>query len=72
MSKSVTSNLLHLRFPDKEVGQYPMAYVVRKNGSNLSESAVMDFVAKQVIKCLNSIEILSNSSICCQLLQVRL
>ncbi|KAF7139952.1 hypothetical protein RHSIM_Rhsim06G0008700 [Rhododendron simsii] len=35
-------------FPDKEVGQYPMAYVVRKNGSNLSESAVMDFVAKQV------------------------
>ncbi|KAG5542803.1 hypothetical protein RHGRI_015791 [Rhododendron griersonianum] len=35
-------------FPHKEVGQYPMAYVVRKNGSNLSESAVMDFVAKQV------------------------
>ncbi|KAF5204315.1 4-coumarate--CoA ligase-like [Thalictrum thalictroides] len=35
-------------FPDKEVGQYPMAYVVRKSGSNLSESAVMDFVAKQV------------------------
>ncbi|PIA56792.1 hypothetical protein AQUCO_00700856v1 [Aquilegia coerulea] len=35
-------------FPDKEVGQYPMAYVVRKSGSKLSESAVMDFVAKQV------------------------
>ncbi|GAV72171.1 AMP-binding domain-containing protein/DUF4009 domain-containing protein [Cephalotus follicularis] len=35
-------------FPDREVGQYPMAYVVRKPGSNLSESAVMDFVARQV------------------------
>ncbi|KAL5778325.1 hypothetical protein ACOSP7_011251 [Xanthoceras sorbifolium] len=36
-------------FPDKEVGQYPMAYVVRKTGSDdLSETAVMCFVAKQV------------------------
>ncbi|XP_015059189.1 4-coumarate--CoA ligase-like 5 [Solanum pennellii] len=35
-------------FPDKEVGQFPMAYVVRKTGSTLSESAVMDFIAKQV------------------------
>ncbi|XWS25984.1 hypothetical protein CRYUN_Cryun27aG0114600 [Craigia yunnanensis] len=35
-------------FPDKEVGQFPMAYVVRKAGSNLSETAVMDFVARQV------------------------
>ncbi|XP_052202247.1 probable CoA ligase CCL5 isoform X3 [Diospyros lotus] len=35
-------------FPDKEVGQFPMAYVVRKTGSDLSESAVMEFVAKQV------------------------
>ncbi|XP_022772588.1 4-coumarate--CoA ligase-like 5 [Durio zibethinus] len=35
-------------FPDKEVGQFPMAYVVRKPGSNLSETAVMDFVARQV------------------------
>ncbi|KAF2324757.1 hypothetical protein GH714_016663 [Hevea brasiliensis] len=34
-------------FPDKEAGQFPMAYVVRKAGSNLSESAVMDFVARQ-------------------------
>ena len=25
-----------------------MAYVVRKSGSSLSESAVMDFIAKQV------------------------
>ncbi|KAL6215825.1 hypothetical protein ACLB2K_015253 [Fragaria x ananassa] len=35
-------------FPDEKVGQFPMAYVVRKAGSNLSETAVMDFIAKQV------------------------
>ncbi|XP_059633892.1 probable CoA ligase CCL5 [Cornus florida] len=35
-------------FPDKEVGQYPMAYVVRKSGSDVSKSAIMDFIAKQV------------------------
>jgi OPC-8:0 CoA ligase-1 len=36
------------RFPDKDVGQFPMAYVVRKAGSNLSEKAVEDFIAGQV------------------------
>ncbi|KAI4317012.1 hypothetical protein L6164_024926 [Bauhinia variegata] len=35
-------------YPDKEAGQYPMAYVVRKAGSNISEKQVMDFVARQV------------------------
>ncbi|KAI3778466.1 hypothetical protein L2E82_07796 [Cichorium intybus] len=35
-------------FPDKDVGQFPMAYVVRKSGSNLSDKGVMDFVSKQV------------------------
>ncbi|KAI9113238.1 hypothetical protein K1719_015763 [Acacia pycnantha] len=35
-------------FPDKEVGQYPMAYVVRKSGSHASEKEIMDFVAAQV------------------------
>ncbi|MBA0788062.1 hypothetical protein Gotri_026954 [Gossypium trilobum] len=35
-------------FPDREVGQFPMAYVVRKPGSNLSETGVMDFVGRQV------------------------
>ncbi|KAF8026261.1 hypothetical protein BT93_F2923 [Corymbia citriodora subsp. variegata] len=35
-------------FPDKEVGQFPMAYVVRKAARELSETAVMDFVARQV------------------------
>jgi hypothetical protein len=41
-------NFLCFRFPDKEAGQFPMAYVVRKAGSNLSAGAVMDFVAGQV------------------------
>ncbi|XP_020093631.1 4-coumarate--CoA ligase-like 4 [Ananas comosus] len=35
-------------FPDREAGQVPMAYVVRKEGSQLSESEVMKFVEKQV------------------------
>ncbi|KAJ0247739.1 4-coumarate--CoA ligase-like 3 [Hirschfeldia incana] len=35
-------------FPDREVGQFPMAYVVRKTGSLLSEKSLMEFVAKQV------------------------
>ena len=40
--------VLHNRFPDKNVGQFPMAYVVRKAGSSLSENEIMDFVGKQV------------------------
>lgn len=35
-------------FPDKNVGQFPMAYVVRRSGNNLSEKDIMDFVFKQV------------------------
>ncbi|CAL1355409.1 unnamed protein product [Linum trigynum] len=35
-------------FPDKDVGQYPMAYVVRKPGSVLSEEAVMNFISNLV------------------------
>ncbi|KAI3464728.1 hypothetical protein Pfo_021391 [Paulownia fortunei] len=35
-------------FPDKVVGQFPMAYVVRKTGSTITESGVMDFIAQQV------------------------
>ncbi|CAI0382241.1 unnamed protein product [Linum tenue] len=34
--------------PHKEVGQYPMAYVVRKADSNLSRTDIMAFVAKEV------------------------
>ncbi|XP_022936511.1 4-coumarate--CoA ligase-like 5 [Cucurbita moschata] len=35
-------------YPDKEVGQYPMAYVVRKGGSDISHEDIMQFVARQV------------------------
>ncbi|KAF8113698.1 hypothetical protein N665_0046s0047 [Sinapis alba] len=35
-------------FPDKEAGEYPMAYVTRKVESNLSEIQVIDFISKQV------------------------
>ncbi|KAE9620946.1 putative AMP-dependent synthetase/ligase, AMP-binding enzyme domain-containing protein [Lupinus albus] len=35
-------------YPDREAGQIPFAYVVRKDGSSLSENEIMDFVAKQV------------------------
>ncbi|KAM0982256.1 hypothetical protein ACFX2A_015499 [Malus domestica] len=35
-------------YPDEDAGQIPMAYVVRKRGSNITEGQVMDFVAKQV------------------------
>ncbi|CDY31472.1 BnaC05g15810D [Brassica napus] len=34
--------------PDMKAGQYPMAYILRTAGSNLSESEIMGFVAKQV------------------------
>ncbi|KAL5845421.1 hypothetical protein ACOSQ4_011379 [Xanthoceras sorbifolium] len=48
LSHPEISDVAVIPFPDREVGQYPMAYVVKKAGSALSESAVMDFVAKQV------------------------
>ncbi|WCJ36228.1 4-coumarate--CoA ligase-like 9 [Euphorbia peplus] len=35
-------------YPDEEAGQIPMAYVVRKPGTNLTEAQVMDFVAQRV------------------------
>ncbi|KAK9135756.1 hypothetical protein Syun_015086 [Stephania yunnanensis] len=48
LSHPQISDAAVIPFPDKDVGQFPMAYIVRKAGSNLSENAVMDFVAKQV------------------------
>lgn len=39
---------MYIRFPDKEAGQVPMAYVVKKPGTAITESQVMDFIAKQV------------------------
>ncbi|KAK0595939.1 hypothetical protein LWI29_011253 [Acer saccharum] len=35
-------------YPDEDVGQIPMAFVVRKLGSNITEAQVMEFTAKQV------------------------
>ncbi|KAL5543967.1 hypothetical protein UlMin_007751 [Ulmus minor] len=35
-------------YPNEETGQIPMAYVVRKPGSNVTEAQIIDFVAKQV------------------------
>ncbi|KAL5748295.1 hypothetical protein ACOSP7_025327 [Xanthoceras sorbifolium] len=35
-------------YPDEEAGQIPMAFVVRKPGSKITEAQVMDFISKQV------------------------
>ncbi|KAH9296744.1 hypothetical protein KI387_028426 [Taxus chinensis] len=35
-------------YPDKEAGQIPMAFIVRKSDSKLKEEDVMSFVSKQV------------------------
>ncbi|KAL5146160.1 4-coumarate--CoA ligase-like 9 [Glycine soja] len=35
-------------YPDEEAGQIPIAFVVRKSGSNITADQVMEFVAKQV------------------------
>ncbi|KAK9109400.1 hypothetical protein Sjap_017460 [Stephania japonica] len=48
LSHPLITDAAVIPFPDKDVGQFPMAYIVRKAGSDLSEKAVMDFVAKQV------------------------
>lgn len=37
------------RYPDEEAGQIPMAYVVRKPGTTISATQIMDFIAKQVL-----------------------
>ncbi|MCD9639758.1 hypothetical protein HAX54_024479 [Datura stramonium] len=35
-------------YPDEEAGQIPMAYVVRRPGSTINESQIIDVIAKQV------------------------
>lgn len=37
------------RARDEEAGEIPVAFIVRKEGSLVSEAALMDYVAKQVI-----------------------
>lgn len=43
------------RFPDEDAGEIPMAFIVRKPGSNLNEAQIIDFVAKQVMLFLFSV-----------------
>ncbi|CAI9117062.1 OLC1v1018386C1 [Oldenlandia corymbosa var. corymbosa] len=49
-------------FPDKEVGQFPMAYILRAQNSSISASAVMDYIAKQVApyKRIRRVEFISS------------
>lgn len=49
------------RFPDKEAGQIPMAYVVRKKGSTITESQVMDFITQQVTNHQNVLDLYNKS-----------
>ncbi|KAL8478571.1 hypothetical protein ACS0TY_030454 [Phlomoides rotata] len=35
-------------YPDEDAGQIPMAYVVRKPGSTITATQIMDYIAKQV------------------------
>lgn len=37
------------RYPDEEAGQVPIAFVVKRIGSFINESQIMDLIAKQVI-----------------------
>ncbi|KAK8648889.1 hypothetical protein V6N13_129631 [Hibiscus sabdariffa] len=48
LSHPQISDAAVIPIPDDEVGQYPMAYVVRKSGSNVTGAQVMDFISKQV------------------------
>ncbi|KAM3311264.1 hypothetical protein ACQJBY_031746 [Aegilops geniculata] len=36
-------------YPDDQTGELPVAFVVRRSGSNLHEAQIKDFVAKQVV-----------------------
>ncbi|KAK6153940.1 hypothetical protein DH2020_013579 [Rehmannia glutinosa] len=38
-------------YPDEEAGQIPMAYIVRKPGSTITATQIMDFIAKQACEC---------------------
>lgn len=54
LSLDSCDDLWHLecRYPDEEVGQVPIAFVVRRPNSNLDEAQIMDFVAGQVFAFL--------------------
>ncbi|KAF7135384.1 hypothetical protein RHSIM_Rhsim08G0186700 [Rhododendron simsii] len=40
-------------YPDEEAGQIPMAFVVRKPGSSITEAQIMDFIARQACLILD-------------------
>lgn len=48
LSNLEISDAAVIPYPDDEAGQIPMAFIVRKSDSNLSEEDVKEFVAKQV------------------------
>ncbi|XAR50310.1 hypothetical protein NMG60_11004597 [Bertholletia excelsa] len=48
LSNPEISDAAVIPYPDEEAGQIPMAFVVRKPGSNISAAQIMDFVARQV------------------------
>ncbi|KAE8123950.1 hypothetical protein FH972_018865 [Carpinus fangiana] len=48
LSHPEISDAAVIPYPDEEAGQIPMAFVVRKPGSNITEAQVIDFIAKQV------------------------
>nr|ADE75597.1 unknown [Picea sitchensis] len=48
LSNQEISDAAVIPYPDDEAGQIPMAFVVRKSDSNLSEEDVINFVSKQV------------------------
>jgi acyl-coenzyme A synthetase/AMP-(fatty) acid ligase len=37
-----------LRYPDEEAGQVPIAFVVRRPGSDLNENQIIDFMSDKV------------------------
>ena len=55
---------------DEEAGEIPVAFVVRKSGSSLSCTQVMEYVAKQVKKILNHTLHLGVSSSTCHAVTV--
>ncbi|KAI3991232.1 hypothetical protein MKX01_022453 [Papaver californicum] len=61
LTHSDISDAAVIPFPDKEVGQFPMANVVRKAGSKLTGTEIMEFVAKQVAsyKRIRSVSVVS-------------